>query len=250
VTLAAQAVLGFFTRHQDLAALLISGLAFILLLTTAIVMHRKSVKAAGGRPLPETRSNPVSATPEPLLRGRWGLGWRIETAVLGNEGDGRKIVTEKLCSLVNKGKAEIPANHHELCDGQDPAPGMPKFLTVTLTNTIRQEDVWKVPHYLLETNQSGVAIPPKVIGDFNNLTWPQKLALARISRYGSVGRYSLGATLAEKGLGKPIEETIIVPLLNTTLIEEDGQHMLEIKSGREDIIKYLLAREDLSSLCG
>jgi hypothetical protein len=174
------------------------------------------------------------------------LGRRIEAAVLGGkDGEGRKIVTTKLLSLVNQGKTEIPANQYELCDGKDPAEGKQKFLTVTLTDTVRQEDTWKVPHQWLGTIPQQLDMPTKVIGDFNCLTWAQKIALARVSEYGNVGRNSLRVSLSDRGFGKDVEETMINPLLKAGLIEEDGQGILEVKTGREGFVKYLLAKEPL-----
>lgn len=146
VTLAIHWIVGLVRGHQDLTATIIVGLSFIFFGAVAFVIHRHPgplQARAKTQEIPNWQSLQATdriAAFHPRLD---ELGRRIEAAGYGAEGKIPSDVTAKIESL--KEGEEIPVNHDELCGGVDPARGRDKFLTVTLSDTLRQGDIYRSP---------------------------------------------------------------------------------------------------------
>jgi hypothetical protein len=88
------------------------------------------------------------------------LGRHIESAVYGSVRKAPDDVTRKIRSLAAMGTNDIPVNHFEICDNNhDPDPGEDKFLTVSLSDTVRQGGRLELP---IEWLRGGASIPENV----------------------------------------------------------------------------------------
>jgi hypothetical protein len=129
-------------------AVMIGTLIIASLAVHAYFDTRKSAKAEVEASAP-SQDHPVLNVPfHPHLN---ALGRRIESAVYGAEGRMPANVTARVESLARGQEIEIPVNHYELCERQvDPARGRDKFLTVTLSETLRQGDIYPSPRNWLK----------------------------------------------------------------------------------------------------
>jgi hypothetical protein len=90
-----------------------------------------------------------------------------------------------------------------------------------------------------------IAFRGKVRADYGNLTYPQKLALARIATYPGNTDYTLVEWLGQKGFGQPIRETILSPLLMSPLLDADGQGRLDLSPSKRELIAALLRQDGM-----
>jgi hypothetical protein len=84
------------------------------------------------------------------------IGRCIEGALYGSARKTPNDVTKTVRELAASGAREIPVNHHKLCQGEhDPDEGEDKFLTVTLSDTVRQGGKLRLPlEWLSDTQPS------------------------------------------------------------------------------------------------
>jgi hypothetical protein len=89
-----------------------------------------------------------------------------------------------------------------------------------------------------------IAFRKKIRSDYGNLSWPQRLTLAKIVIHPGNGEFSLLTWLSEdKGFGSPIPEKILKPLLSSSLVRTDGSGGIEVYPEKRELIVALLKQD-------
>jgi hypothetical protein len=175
-------------------------------------------------------------------------GRHLDAAMWGSAKKKPLDVTERVIEHFRQGRDHVPVNNDNLCPGQDPDEGEDdKYLTITFTETLKQRDKLSLPFQWLGVNDLNFDVPASVICDFNELSFPYRLALSRVlaSRSGMSDK-SLIQFLAQKGIAAP-DEIVEELCKRTTLIEKDGYGRISVKVHVFGTLGKLFIREPLSS---
>jgi hypothetical protein len=264
MTTMVHAAIGYFIKHQDLAALLITGGVTGVLALVAIIIHKTPGPDRRGRPvLPEMDDlkSDSSVTPLVILSAKWGIG-----------GDAFKDVTEIVRAHAKSDSINIPVSIGVL---HDPYPHVAKRLKVEysfarkwwvdipegqnliLPETIGQEQatieterarqrVQQIKQITASAATSATEdrVYNRLRNDFDSLSWAQKLALLCIYRGAPLIHLdSLAQTVRSFGFGMDIRNDILFPLLNkSTLVKMNDVKDIELHPSHHKIVEELLEK--------
>lgn len=176
------------------------------------------------------------------------IGRRVYSATWGNVEKQPFDVREQIEKHYLNGVLEIPVNNDELCPGQDPARGDPKFLTIMFTETVEQGDKLRLPFAWLGADKVQPKASHEVVSAFNELKWHQRLALWKVLKSPAIGKLSLARFLEDKGIGDA--EGTIDALCKTVLVRTDGYERISVDMSVSPMVEKLFIREPLSSGLG